>query len=239
MNDDLRRLFKQSSTVILITGRRGKGKTNLALRLMEDALEKLWVSKVATNIKTIDDRITQTCYMNTLEAWLQGTKGRKGIVLDELGKHLNRMRFMTELSKLILDLIQLVRHYDAYFIGCGVTEDLINKHFLNLDLLDCQIKKLYWKTATVKNFVTYQKYTMRGIPATTIRYDSKDIASFGKTDPKTPSEAFDSLPKCCKCAMLYLKYRSLRKVGDKMGCSFQNVALLLDTHLKHTGFHNI
>lgn len=238
MNSDLRRLFQQTSTVILNTGRRGKGKTNLALRTMEEAYEEKLITKIATNIKTFDDRVVQICYFNDLEKWLQGN-GKKGIVLDELGKHLNRMRFMTELSKLILDLIQLVRHYDAYFIGCGVTDELINKHFLNVDLLDCHIKKLSWKTASVKNFVTYQSYILQDIPCTNIKYDSKDIAVFEKSNPRTPMEAFESLPKCCKVAFLYMKLRSYRKVADRMDITFQDVAYQLDKHLQHMGMKNI
>lgn len=234
MNKDLRVLFEQECAVIFIDGKKRSGKTNLGLRLLEDAGQEGLIDKMATNINTQKEGIEQICYLDDLNKWLEG-KGRKGFLLDELGKHLSRVRFMTELSKTLFDVIQLVGHFDCYFIGCCPTEGLIDKLFLNTDILDCKIHKRGRIKARVINYITGERYTMRDIPATSIPYNSKDIASFGTTNPKKSLEEFDKLPRCCQCANLYLVLRSYRKVAERMNCTFQNVGQLMDAHIKHQG----
>lgn len=211
------------------------GKTNFALRVLEQAFNAGLIDKIATNIKTDDERVTQICYMDDLERWLK-TDGRKGILLDELGKHLSRVRFMTELSKLLFDAIQLAGHYNAHFIGCTVTAKLIDKLFIDNDILDCRIHKLSWKIAEVRNYVTRRAYTITHIPPTRIPYNSKDVARFDLVNPKLGAHDFDKLPRTEQCAQLYLLLRSYRKVARIMKCSFQNVGDLLDSYCKK---HNL
>jgi len=238
MHPDLIKLFERSSSVTIITGGREKGKTNLALRFIEECYERKLVQKAATNIKTFDKRVERIIYYDDFERWGQ-TEGRKIFVLDELAKHLNRVRFMTELSKLILDAMTLAAHYDCHFICCTVTEALVDKVLLETELLDCWIKKKSKKVATVKNYLSKKVYMIKKIPRTTIRYNRRDIAPFMKTNPRKKIQEIDSLPQCCKAALLYLKLRSYRKVAREMGCSFQNVQQLLDRHLKHADINQV
>jgi len=217
----------------MIDGKKRDGKTNLALKLLEDAYEEGLIHKIATNIGTKDSRVEKLCYYNDLDEWLQ-TRGRKGFLLDELGKHLNRVRFMTELSKLIFDVIQLAGHYDCHFIGCCPTEGLVDKLFMDTDILDLKIHKTSKKRARFKNYLTRQNYTLRNIPSTRISYNSKDVAKFELVNPRIdPIKDFDKKPKCCQCADYYLALRSFRKIALIMRCSIQNVGDLLDRHCKH------
>lgn len=235
MIEDIQKVFKQECSSTFIDGRRRSGKTNFALLLLEDALSLGLIDKVATNINIKQDGFEQIPYYDDLEEWAR-TKGMKGYLLDEIGKHLNRVRFMTELSKLIFDVIQLAGHYDLHILGCCPTEGLVDKLFLNTDILDLKIKKRSRQVATIKNYVTFEAYSLTDIEPTSIKYNSKDIAKFELSNPdRDPITDWSKKPRCCQCADLYLVLRSYRKVGDVMRCTFQNVGDMLDRHAKHTG----
>lgn len=228
MNKDLQTIFKQSSSVNFISGRRGRGKTDFAFKLLENALSEGFIDKIASNVTTSDERVEYICYFDRLEDWLK-TKGRKGYLLDELGKHLNRMRFMTQKSKLILDVCQLMRKFDAHMIGIAPSRSLVNKMFLDSDILDSHMEKLSLKIVEVNNYVTFKSYQLFKVPRTTIHFLTKDIAVFELKDPTRTKETFDNLPSFERAAQLYLQHRSLRKVANIMGISHVAVHHLLNT----------
>jgi len=231
MNEDLKRIFKQSSSVNFISGRRGFGKTDFALKLLEIGLREGLFAKIASNVTTFDDRVEKICYFDRLEIWLR-TKGRKAFLLDELGKHLNRMRFMTQKSKLILDTCQLMRKFDAHLIGVAPSKGLVNKLFLDTDILDSHMVKLSLKIVEINNYVTFKGYELFNVPRTTIKFLSKDIAVFELKDATLAKEKWYTLPQCCRAAKLYLKHRTVRKVGNIMGISHTMVCRLLDKHIR-------
>lgn len=177
MEADLERLFREDSAVIMMSGRKGFGKTDFSLRLGEEALEKGFISRIATNIRTDDPRVDSVTNMPDLKTWL-AQPGKKLFGLDEAGKYLSRIRFMSNLNKMILDIIQLIRHYDAFFIAIAPNEKFIDSNYLNTDILDCRIKKISLRFAEVKNYLTYEAYTLMDIPRTSIKFWSKDIAPF-------------------------------------------------------------
>jgi len=147
---DLQRIFKQSSSIGFISGKRDDGKTSLAFLLLESAKDDGLLDKIAGNVRLSGEaEVEYIPYYDRFQDWLK-TKGRKGYVLDELGQHLNRMRFMTEKSKLIMDVCQLVRKFNAHLIGIAPSEEFINKLFLNTDILDYRMKKMSRKIAKVK-----------------------------------------------------------------------------------------
>ena len=114
------------------------------------------------------------------------------------------MDFLSAKSKIILKLCQLVRKYDAHLIGIAPSEALVNKLFLNTDILDAHMKKMSKKIVQVKNYVTFQVGFLTDVPDTTIPFKSKYIAQFELKDP-TRKETLEVLPFPEKVAFLYIK----------------------------------
>ena len=233
MEIDLTHIFKQSSSIGFISGKRDDGKTAFAFLLLESARADGLLDKIASNV-----RLSRECeveyipYYDRFQEWLK-TKGKKGYLLDELGKHLNRMRFMTQKSKLIMDVCQLVRKFDAHLIGIAPSEEFINRLFLNTDILDYRMKKMSRKIAKVNNYVTRESYTITDIPNTSVPFITKDIAMFELKDP-TKKGNLQELPRCCQAARLYLEHRSLRKVGRLMDLSHEEIRKLIKKHIGHS-----
>ena len=84
--------------------------------------------------------------------------------MDEAGKHIRKSRFMTQKNILIMDTIQLIRHYDAGFIGIAPSESFINNNFLNTDILDAKIRKIKKDVAIVFDYLIKESYFLYGIP---------------------------------------------------------------------------
>lgn len=209
MNDDLARLFKEESAVIMMSGRKGYGKTDFALRLGEEALEAGYISRIASNIRTEDPRVDNITNLPDLKSWLS-RRGRKYFILDEAGKHLKRMGFMSRMNKMILDIIQLIRHYDAKFTAIAPSEKFIDTNYLNTDILDCKIKKIGLHFAEVKNFLSYEGYALSDIERTSIRFWSKDIALFTLEKPINTGNF--SLEE--RCAYEYGQKKSYTAIGQ-------------------------
>ena len=232
LDEDLELVFRQSSSITFISGKRDDGKTDFGFLLLEMAKEEGLLDKIAGNVRLHrKSEVGYIPYYDRFQEWLK-TKGKKGYLLDELGKHLNRMRFMTEKSKLIMDTCQLVRKFDAHLIGIAPSEEFINRLFLNTDILDCRMKKLSRKIAMVNNYVTKQTYILDSIPSTSVPFITKDIAIFELKDP-TKKGNLQELPQCCRASLLYLRHRSLRKVGKLMDLSHEEIRKLIKKHLGH------
>jgi len=195
----------------MMSGGKGDGKTDFALRLGEEAYEEGLIRRIATNMRTDDQRVEHVGNMPDLRSWLS-MKGDKYFILDEAGKVINRMRFMSTLSVMILGIIQLVRHYDATFTAIAPSEAFIDSNFLNTDILDCKIKKIAKSFAEVKNFQTHQVYTLQDIERTNIRFWSKDVATF------TLKKPFDvkSFSVEERCALAYSKGVSMDAIGKSL-----------------------
>ena len=194
MNPELEALLKQDGFIIFIEGKKGSGKTNYAMRLIELCHKYNFRSEFATNIETKCDYVRKIDNYPELEQWLR-IGGKKLYVLDEAGKHIKKMRFMTDQNVKFMELLQLIRHYDAGFIGVAPSSSFVDSQFLNTDILDARIRKLSRVTAKVIDYTNHAIYTIHGIPKTSIRHNSKDIALFkmeGKrvVDPHNEYELF-------------------------------------------------
>lgn len=228
MNDDLKRLFRQSSSVNFISGKRDSGKTDFGLLLLQTGKEAGIFDKIGANVTTRDDpNIEYICFFDRLEDWLK-TPGRKAFLLDEMGKHLYRMSFMSRMTKMILGICQLVRKFDAHLIGIAPNADLVNKMFFNTDLLDCLMEKLSKKTCLVNNMATHSRpYRIEHIPRTSIRFLTKDIALFGEKDPNRGKEKLNAMPIEEKALILYAKHHNMRDTAKVMNVSAMTVSNLL------------
>ena len=233
MDKALNTIFKQSSSIGFIDGKRDSGKTDFSFLLLETAIAGGILDKIAGNVRMkYPCQVAYIPYFDRLQEWLQ-TPGRKGFVLDELGKHLNRMRFMTQKSKLIMDTCQLVRKYDAHLIGIAPSAEFINRLFLNTDILDYRMSKMSRKIVKVRDYVNEETYTLTELPNTTVPFITKDIAVFELCDPNKKGN-LDELPLCCRASWLYLEHRSLRKVGHIMKLSHEEIRKLIKKHILHS-----
>lgn len=144
--------------------------------------------KFATNIQT------ECYYMQCIDSypelkhWLETEHGKKIFTLDEAGKHIKRMRFMTEQNLQIMDLLQLIRHYDCGFIGCAPSAKYIDSNFLNTDILDARIRKYTLTDARILDYYNHDSYFWHQIPKTSISHNSKDIAPFSMQSKKPISQ---------------------------------------------------
>jgi len=224
-------IYKQSSSITFISGRRGYGKTDFAFRIGEDGLEDHFFDKIAANVELsrLDPRCILISYYNTLEEWLL-TEGKKLYILDELGKEAYRMDFLSAKSKVIMKLCQLVRKYDAHLIGIAPSDTLVNKLFMNTDILDAHMVKMSKKIVQLKNYVTFKMSYLTEIPRTTIPFKTKYIAQFELKDPAKRRQ-LETLPYKERVALLYLKHRSLRKVGRLMDLSHEEIRKILEKYV--------
>lgn len=208
----LNTVLQKDGFIIYIGGPKEKGKTNLALLLAEICYIFGYRKRIATNIKVesymFEPQITD---YETLDSWLQ-SPGRKLYILDEAGKHIKRTRFMSSKNANIMDTLQLIRHYDAGFIGIAPSERFIDSKFLDTDILDVRIKKITQKRAKIDNNLLNDSYFFNDVPPTSLKYDSKDIATFTlkKVIP------LDKLPLCCRVSQVYALEGSYQRVLDEI-----------------------
>lgn len=174
----LQTILSLDGFILFIEGPKGFGKTNIAMLLAELCHEHKLRENIATNIETECYYVTKIDNYPDLKYWLEHTEGKKLYVLDEAGKHIKRMRFMTEQNLKFMELIQLIRHYDAGFIGIAPSSKFIDTAFLNTDILDARIRKLSLKRAIVHDYRNNDHYFLTDLPKTSIDHDSKDIANF-------------------------------------------------------------
>ena len=135
---------------------------------------------------------------------------------------------MSKKSYLILKVCQLVRKYDAHLIGIAPSEEYVNRHFMDSEILDCYIKKLAKPSCVITNRVTGACYRLNGIPRTSINFVTKDIAIFGEKDPNPTKGELEAIPFTQKVLLLYGKYHTTRAVGKILGVSHQTIANILN-----------
>jgi len=219
--------------VIFVCGGKEKGKTEFSLFLGEYCFAMGYRTKVATNIdaKASDYSIRQITYFDDLKEWLKSS-GLKLFILDEAGKHIRKLRFMTEKNILIMDTIQLIRHYDCGFIGVAPSETFIDNNFLNTDILDAKIRKLSKKKAKVFDYLNRDSYFLEDIPKTSISFNSKDVANFRLKKPPDLTK----MQECCRVALLYSQGNSTDQIAKTYSPPRQRnyITGLLRKHLKHS-----
>jgi hypothetical protein len=217
--------------VIFISGAKDNGKTNIAFLLAEICYVLNLRRKIGTNITTqsymISDTITN---YEDLDAWLK-TGGRKLYILDEFGKHAKKMRFMSEQNQLIMETIQLIRHYDAGFIGVAPSEKFVDSNFLNTDILDAHIIKRSRSRSVIYLTKEREPLNVLHTPATSIGYNSKDTAPFSLHRPVSS----DTQRRCCLVARAYAETGSYDAVSRQFNnLNPKQIRELLRRHLRHT-----
>jgi hypothetical protein len=228
----LDQILQRDGYIIYISGAKEKGKTDFGLFLAEASYLKGYRTKISTNITTesymIEKQITN---LPDLKQWLQ-EKGRKLFILDEAGLSIPKLRFMSNMNIEIMKILQMIRHYDAGFIGIAPSTKNIDSTFMNTDILDAHIKKINKLTALVKDYLENDTYFLEEIPRTSVTFNSKHIAEF-----KMERELIlNDLPLCCQIASSYSSTGNMKQVGDAFKLNPTQVQRLIRKHCKHTLF---
>jgi hypothetical protein len=230
--EPLRYLLNLDGFIIFIEGKKESGKTNLAMLLAEICHTFKYRIKFATNIKTECYYMEEIANYWDLKNWLENEHGKKLYVLDEAGKHIKKMRFMTQQNTLIMDLCQLIRHYDSGLIGVAPSSSFIDSNFLNTDILDARIRKLSKIQAQVKDYLQDQNYFLNDLPKTSIKHNSKDIAPFSMEK----NVKVGQMMKCCQFAHWYAIDKTLNKARMRFTPPLhpEEAKRLLLSHIEHT-----
>lgn len=231
--EELLDLLSQDGFTIFVSGGKEHGKTNLVILLMELCHAFKIRKHFATNIKTESYFISQITNKPDLDTWLKKQRGLKLYAMDELGKNLRKFGFASKKNQSLLDVIQLIRHFDCGFIGMAPAGKFVDSGFLIAnDILDMHIKKINKTTAKVIDYYHGSAYFWRDIPATSIKHDGKDIAKFEMEKELTASD-----PLCCRVAAYAAKLdvtrASMQKIGEAFELSSEETKRELLKHLKH------
>ena len=227
---NLDQILARDGYIIYVSGSKEKGKTDFSLFLAEFSYLKAFRTKIATNIQTetymIEKQITN---LPDLKLWLE-EKGKKLFILDEAGLSIPKLRFMSAMNVEIMKILQMIRHYDAGFIGIAPSTKNIESTFMNTDILDAHIKKLSKKTAFVKDYLENDTYFLEDIPKTSINFNSKHIAEF----LMERAVILTDLPLCCQIAASYSSTGNMKQVGEGFKLDPEQVRRLLRQHCKHS-----
>jgi len=177
-------LFKrQVSNFYIIIGRRGSGKTDFALFLLE-ILEHFGITKhFATNIKIYDSSfpIEPISDLESLTEWASETKGKKVYVLDEAGRAFKRRKPMSAINVEIIDKLQILRKFKLSLLFSVPAKSYLDKASFGSDVLDGVFKKLSYKNPKIALYKDMlETFTLRlwQIPKTLIQFDTWDSAPF-------------------------------------------------------------
>lgn len=207
--EELIDLLSQDGFIIFISGGKEHGKTNTAMLLSEVCFYAKLRKHFATNISVNSYYMSQINNYPDLKYWLENTKGKKLFIMDELGKIMRRQGFATKTNLGLMDILQLIRHYDAGFIGIAPSDRFVDSKFLNTDILDAHIKKIGKKVAKVVDRFHNTQYFINEIPKTSIIHNGKDIAVFNMEKRKD----LNALKECCKAAEYYKQTKSYKLAG--------------------------
>lgn len=224
------RILERDGYIIYISGAKEKGKTDFGLTLAEYSYLKDFRKKITTNIQTESYMIEkQVTNLPDLKEWLQET-GKKLFILDEAGLSIPKLRFMSTMNIEIMKILQMIRHYDAGFIGIAPSTKNIDSTFMNTDILDAHIIKLSKTLAKVKDYLQNDTYFLEDIPRTKINFNSKHIAEFKFEKPAILSD----LPLCCQIASSYGQKVSIGQIAQAFNMHKEEVRRLLQVHCQHS-----
>lgn len=188
---------RQTSAFVIILGRRDTGKTNFALLLTEILHKTGQFKHFASNIRIYENTINMQHITNLpdLTEWAEINSGKKLYILDEAGKAFRRRTPMAKLNIELMDKLQILRKYKLSFIFVTPHEKYIDGASLGSDVLDGVFLKPYFKNrkiALYEDKLETFDFTLRDIPATSIKYDTWDIAPFTLKRPIEKPDFKDS-----------------------------------------------
>lgn len=175
---------RQTSTYFAIFGRRGSGKTDLALLIAEIVHALGLIKNVATNIKVYESpkfHIEEVNNLWALKKWCKETPGPKLMALDEIGKTVSRRTPMARLNVKIINELQILRKYKLSLEIITVDQKYTDNAILGVDLLDGVFTKPVYnnpKLALYDDNLETLHTSIYDIPRTRIKFDTWDSAPF-------------------------------------------------------------
>lgn len=186
----VRHLFKrQVSNFYLIQGRRGSGKTNFALLLIEALFEIGLIKHFATNVKIYESpfHIEAISNLPSLKSWCTETRGPKLYLFDEIAKSFKRRTPMSKLNVELISYFQILRKYKLSIIASTIDEKFMDRGILGPETLDGYFEKPSFRNQKIGIYYDLLErldpQELFDIPLTKIRFDTWDSAPFTKEGP--------------------------------------------------------
>lgn len=187
----------QRPSVFFIEGKRGSGKTDLALLIAEIAYKYNMIKHFATNIKIFTTPIKEHEHITNLEElteWCQNREGNKLYILDEAGKAVRRRTPMSKMNIEVLDQLQILRKYHLRIILIAPANTYIDSAIFGTDCLDIIIRKpnnKFQKLGVWENIDDETQIIFSDIPKAETHFDTFDIAPFTKSNPNQKNRFSD------------------------------------------------
>lgn len=229
--DLIKKLFSRgTSSFLIIFGRRETGKTDMALFIAEILYEQGLVKEFATNIKIYESPFPfkHITNLDDLRLWSSDTVGRKLFLFDEYGKAFRRRSPMSSLNVKLIDDLQILRKHKLSTIAMTVDEKYVDNNSLGSDMLDGIFIKFDYnnpKVALYHDLLEDFQKRIIGIPRTSIRFDTWDVAPF-REHGENQKPAF----KDADIAKLWELTHG--KTGDDLGLHGQQVSRLWRKYVK-------
>lgn len=184
------RLFtRQISAFLIIFGRRGSGKTDLALLLAEILYEKGIVKHIATNIDVTDSPfiIEKITNLDDLREWAETKHGKKLFLFDEIAKAMPRRKPMASLTVDLLNEFQILRKFKLSIVATTITEQQTDSGILDPSIIDGYFTKPNWKNPKIALYYDqleeFKEYWYN-LPGTSLKFDTYSSAPFTKHGAK-------------------------------------------------------
>ncbi|MHC3128735.1 MAG: ATP-binding protein [Candidatus Bathyarchaeota archaeon] len=178
----------QTSTFIIIFGRRGTGKTDLGLLIIEILYRIGIIKHVSTNTKILDSPfpIKEITNLEDLKYWGENNRGRKLFLFDEIAKAMPRRRPMSRLNVELINKFQVLRKHKLSVVATTINEDILDSMAMRDDTLDARFIKKFFpsghklkcKIAYFRHLLTDEEITLTDLPSTSVKFDSWDSSPF-------------------------------------------------------------
>lgn len=194
--------LRQISAFILIFGRRGSGKTDLALLLTEILKEQDICKFFSTNVHIFSSSfpIEKITNLEDLKFWCKENKGRKVFLFDEIAKAMPRRKPMASLTVELINEFQILRKYKLSIIATTITEKHADSTILDPSIIDGYFDKPNWKDPKLAYYTDQLEdffQDWHNLPKTNIKFDTYSSALFTKTSvkrkPKFKTKELDDL----------------------------------------------
>lgn len=189
--DLIRKLFNRgTSAFLIIFGRRETGKTDMSLLIAEILYALGIIQEFATNIKIYESPfpVKHITNLDDLRLWSRDNQGRKLFLFDEYGKAFRRRSPMSSLNVQLIDDLQILRKFKLSTIAMTVDEKYIDNSSLGEDVLDGVFIKFNYKNPKVafyKDLLEDFSKRIIGIPRTSVKFDTYDVAPFREHGERT------------------------------------------------------
>ena len=171
------------SSFFVIFGRRGTGKSDFSLLLIEVLKAENLIQHFATNIKIYNSpfHIEPIHNLEDLTVWAKNNRGKKIFILDEAGRSFARRSPMAKMNVEIIKQFQIIRKYKLSFLLVTPHQKYIDSTALGSDVLDGVFQKTGFKLQkTILYIDRLEGFRLRvnKLPRTSIDFDTWDSADF-------------------------------------------------------------